>query len=143
MNEVVSRVKEILDNITDPNIKEPTGGWSAIQVLGHLLDSASNNHHRFVGYVAGQTFAAPGYNQDLSVERAHYQELEFSFLSSLWYNYNILTDHVVNNISEEEMPSLVKVGNSDEVTLEFLIADYYDHMKTHEKQLIRMTHAHG
>lgn len=31
----------------------PGGGWSRKQLLGHLIDSASNNHQRQIGFAGG------------------------------------------------------------------------------------------
>ena len=41
------------------------GGWTRKQVLGHLLDSATNNRQRFVRAATEGRFAGPNYAQDL------------------------------------------------------------------------------
>lgn len=40
------------------------GGWSRKQVLGHLIDSASNNHPRFVRSILQDSLDFPGYDQE-------------------------------------------------------------------------------
>src|SRR5216684_2725504 len=45
-----------------------SGGWSRKQVIGHLIDSASNNHQRFVRAALQPSLDFPGYDQDGSVQ---------------------------------------------------------------------------
>ena len=40
------------------------GKWSPKQVMGHLIDSAANNHQRFVRAQQTTTLEFPGYEQD-------------------------------------------------------------------------------
>jgi hypothetical protein len=50
LTDTIARTKRDLAMFTDPEAAEPaiSGGWSRKQVLGHLIDSACNNHQRFV-----------------------------------------------------------------------------------------------
>src|SRR5436853_69025 len=63
--------------------------WTKKEVIGHLIDSASNNHQRFVrGQIAdGQDF--PGYEQEKWVRLQEYQAARWGDLIDLWRAYNI------------------------------------------------------
>src|SRR3954465_12568178 len=75
--------------------------WTKKEVLGHLIDSASNNHQRFVrGQVAsGQDF--PGYEQEQWVRIQNYQAAGWNDLIDLWRAYNTHLLHVAGCMSEE------------------------------------------
>ena len=47
---VVESASESLRRIGDPeaSLRNAPGNWSKKEILGHLLNSAVNNHHRFV-----------------------------------------------------------------------------------------------
>jgi len=57
-----------------PEPAEKEGGWSIKEILGHLFDSAGNNHQRLLRYVKGGELKFPGYDQEEFVRRANYQE---------------------------------------------------------------------
>jgi hypothetical protein len=64
------------------------GGWSRKQVIGHLIDSASNNHQRFVLATLQPSLEFPGYDQDGSVRVQAIQEANWDVLVNLWTAYN-------------------------------------------------------
>jgi hypothetical protein len=106
------------------------GSWSPKQELGHLIDSAANNHMRFVVASIEGAYDGTGYTQDRWVEAHGYQDLPWPEIVEFWYRYNLLIEHVVARINEERMESRCVVGPSA-VTLRFLIDDYVRHMQHH------------
>src|SRR4051812_43092145 len=64
--------------------RPPGGGWCARQVIGHLIDSACNNHRRFVLGQSAETLRYDGYNQDDWVDRQHYDTAPWRDLVTLW-----------------------------------------------------------
>jgi hypothetical protein len=106
------------------------GSWSPKQELGHLIDSAANNHMRFVLASTEGAYEGPGYSQDRWVEAHGYQDLAWMEIVELWYRCNVLLVHLVERIAEERMESRCIVGSST-VTLRFLIEDYVLHMQHH------------
>jgi hypothetical protein len=106
------------------------GSWSPKQELGHLIDSAANNHMRFAVASIEGTYEGAGYTQDRWVEAHGYQDLAWTEIVELWYGYNLLLAHLVERIAEERMQSRCVVGASV-VTLRFLIVDYVRHMQHH------------
>src|SRR5258707_11286348 len=77
------------------------GGWSAQQILGHLIDSAANNHQRFVRAQFTDHLEFPGYDQEQWVLAQHYQAEPWPRLLDLWLAYNRHLAHVVSGISAE------------------------------------------
>lgn len=134
----VNGIHELFKTCPDPDKTEREGGWSIKQVVGHLLDSASNNHQRLVRYNAQGNLDFPGYDQETFVRRAHYEELEFEWLLSLWYSYNELLWHIVAHIPPEDLDSTITVGNRAAVTVKALVRDYLAHIEIHHRQVRRI-----
>jgi DinB superfamily len=106
------------------------GSWSPKQELGHLIDSAANNHMRFVVASIEGAYEGTGYTQDGWVEAHGYHDLAWPEIVELWYRYNLLLVHLIGRITEERLESRCVVG-SNAVTLRFLIEDYVLHMQHH------------
>jgi hypothetical protein len=106
------------------------GSWSRKEELGHLIDSATNNHIRFALAAIDGEFRGQGYAQDKWVEAHGYREMEWRALVDLWYHYNVLLAHLVDRIPEEKMDNRCVIG-WDVLTLGFVIKDYVLHMQHH------------
>jgi hypothetical protein len=116
-------------------IKPKPEKWSKKEILGHLIDSAANNHQRYVR--AAQNIAAdfPPYNQNRWVEVQGYNKLDWHGLIELFYYYNMHISHVIDLLPEEVLTNPVNIGKENSVTLEFVITDYLRHLKHHVEQL--------
>jgi hypothetical protein len=110
--------------------------WTMKEVLGHLIDSASNNHQRFVrGQLAsGQVF--PGYEQQQWVRVQHYQAARWQDLIDLWRAYNTHLLHVAACLPEEGRRATCRVGGGKEMTLAELFVDYVDHLEHHLRKML-------
>jgi len=111
------------------------GSWSRKEELGHLIDSATNNHIRFVLATIDGEFRGPGYAQDKWVEAHGYREITWRALVDLWYQYNVLLAQLVARIPEEHMGNRCVIGWGV-VTLRFVIEDYVVHMLHHLDHLL-------
>lgn len=111
------------------------GAWSPKEELGHLIDSATNNHIRFVLASIDGEFRGRGYAQDDWVAAHGYRDLGWRDLVDLWYGYNSLLAHVVERIPETHLENRCIVGSTD-VTLRFVIEDYVVHMHHHIDHLL-------
>jgi hypothetical protein len=110
--------------------------WSKKEVVGHLIDSASNNHQRFVrGQIAsGQDF--PRYEQEEWVRLQRYRSARWTDLIDLWRAYNKHLLHIAECMSEEGRRALCRVGGGAEVTLAALFVDYVDHLEHHLRKML-------
>jgi hypothetical protein len=113
------------------------GKWSAKEELGHLIDSAANNHIRFVGAAIGPEFRGPGYAQDEWVRLHGYRDMAWETIVSFWYQYNALLAALVARIPEDRLETPCFIGPGQAVPLRFVIEDYVLHMQHHIDQLLR------
>ncbi len=112
------------------------GKWSQKQIIGHLIDSASNNHQRFVRVQQTDGLQLPRYEQEFWVSSQHYQDESWSALLAFWNSYNQHLLHIIAQIPEEKLAHTVRVGEGEPVTLQFLIEDYVYHLQQHLQQLL-------
>ena len=111
------------------------GGWSRKQVIGHLIDSASNNHQRFVRAALQTSLDFPGYDQTGSVRVQAVQDADWQLLVALWAVYNRYLAHVIAQLPSSILETVCRIGPSDPVTLGFLATDYVVHLGHHLSQL--------
>ena len=75
------------------------GKWTPKEVIGHLIDSASNNHGRFVRAAISDEMVFPGYEQDQWVRTQRYNECPWMDLVSLWLGYNNHIARVIERVA--------------------------------------------
>ncbi len=120
--------------------------WAPIEILGHLIDSAANNHQRFVRAQFTADLVFSGYEQDGWVSSQKYREESWAEVIQLWNAYNLHLVHVVSVIPEEVLTksrsphtldqiAFKLVDKNDPATLEYLIRDYLVHLKHHLDQI--------
>jgi hypothetical protein len=126
-----------LDAISEADATKPRapGKWSPKQVIGHLIDSASNNHQRFVRGQQGTELLTPTYGQDHWVDCQGYVERPWRDLTSLWHAYNRHLAHVIERIPADRARIRCTVGGNQPVTLAFLAEDYVAHLRHHLAQV--------
>lgn len=110
--------------------------WSPKQELGHLIDSAANNHQRFVRAAIESEYTGPGYAQDAWVALHNYQNLPWETLVNFWFEYNQLLVELIGNIPPNKLPTQCAIASAEPVTLAFLIEDYVKHMQHHLDKIL-------
>lgn len=116
------------------NVARAPGKWTRKEILGHLVDSATNNHQRFVRVPLQADVALPGYQQNDWVSAQHYQDYDWSQLVSLWHLYNLHLLHIIKYIPSDKLQNTFSL-NGETLELEFVVRDYLRHMKHHLAQI--------
>jgi hypothetical protein len=111
------------------------GGWTRKQIVGHLLDSATNNRQRFVRAAADGSYAGPKYAQDAWVAAHGYAQQPWDTVLHWWEVEHEILAAVVDRIPDERLGARCIIGDDAPVTLRFLIEDYLSHQQWHLKQL--------
>lgn len=138
LEKIVCEVPERLSKVSEfeSSARPSPGKWSKKEILGHLIDSASNNHQRFVRAQESASLEFPGYTQNLWVEAQQYRSEPWNSLVSLWASFNAHLAHLVSNIPPSHWNKECKIGNNKPVTLRFLAEDYVRHMEHHLQQIL-------
>jgi hypothetical protein len=156
MKSVEERLREVVEAATPRLLALPepeaarapaAGKWSPKQVLGHLVDSASNNHQRFVRAQSTDDLVFPGYRQEEWVAAQRYQDAPWGELVALWRLFNLHLARVM-----EAAPLAVRqrprrrhnlhelawrpVPESEATTLEYFMRDYVGHLEHHLAQVL-------
>jgi DinB superfamily len=111
------------------------GKWTRKQIVGHLLDSATNNRQRFVRAAADGHYTGPRYAQDAWVSAHGYADQDWESLLRWWQVEHEILTAVVDRIPEERLDAECAVGDEAPVTLRFLIEDYLTHQRWHFAQM--------
>lgn len=116
------------------NARSAPGKWSKKEILGHLIDSAANNHQRFVRaqYETGVNIS---YDGDAWVKVQDYNDQDITTLLGLWLNYNLHLSHVIAKIPSGKYSAFFKADAKKPVTLEWVVNDYVRHLKHHLDQI--------
>jgi hypothetical protein len=121
--------------------------WRPIEILGHLVDSAANNHQRFVRAQFSDDLVFPDYEQDGWVRVQKYCDTSWHDLVQLWSSYNLHLQHVASVIPHDILTKARVKHNLDQIafnlddqsqatTLEDFIRDYVDHLRHHLNQIL-------
>ena len=139
LQETVEREFAQLCRLTeaDAAVKGSAPAWSKKEELGHLIDSAANNHVRFVRASLEPEFCGPTYQQNGWVDRHGYNDMPWDDIVEFWRRYNALLEAVVRRIPEDRMQTPCVIGESAPVTLRFLIDDYVLHIQHHLDHILR------
>ncbi len=152
---VIEKYRALLQTISDNTaaLKPNPLKWSKKELLGHLIDSAANNHQRFVRIQDKEDLIFEGYNQDFWVKISNYQNENWNNIISLWYNYNLHLAQIIGNIADEilyktrtshnlHQIAFKAIPEKEPTTLVYFIEDYIDHMKYHLDQIFEDSKKH-
>ena len=103
-------------------------------MIGHLIDSAANNHQRFVRAQEGDSYTGPGYSQDEWVAVQGYQDAPWDDLIVLWAAYNRHLARVIERIPDARRSTACTIGPDAPKTLGFVASDYVRHLRHHLAQ---------
>ena len=136
--ESILKVSDRLRGIDEraASVRPGPGKWSRKEILGHLIDSAANNHQRFVRLQFGQRLELPGYEQDGWVSVQHYQDRSWPEIIGMWETYNRHLAFVIRRLDPKCLGNRWRAPDGQDVDLEFIARDYLVHMRHHLEQIL-------
>jgi len=147
LRERVERAAQLLRAVPEAEAarRPAPGKWSKKEILGHLVDSASNNHQRFVRARFQDDLVFPGYEQDDWVAAEGWQERPWSETLELWRLFNLHLAHVIEHtpapVAERvhtrhnlHLRAWKKVEEGAPATLAWFMEDYLGHLEHHLAQ---------
>ncbi len=134
---IEERERKRLVEMKEQDVSRPVseGKWSKKEILGHLIDSASNNHQRIVRALLQDELEFPSYVQADWVRVQDYEDESWKLLVELWCACNLHLAHVIASAPPEKLAVTCRIGEGGAMKLEDLIGDYVRHMEHHLKQL--------
>lgn len=137
LRSVIIETSPRLMSLSEEFVSQPrvSGKWSRKEILGHLIDSACNNHRRFVKMQVQSGLMLDGYEQDDWVRLQHYQQESWQAVVTLWQAYNLHLAHVIEQIPTGSLANTCMLGGKT-LTLEFLVTDYLAHLEHHLTQIL-------
>ena len=110
------------------------------QIVGHMVDSASNNTHRIIHLQYNASpLIYPDYanlgNNDRWIAIQNYQNENWQNLVQLWKYSNLHIAHVIDNMNPEKLNNEWISALQQRVSLEAMILDYLSHFKLHLNEI--------
>jgi DinB family protein len=144
---IESELSVLNNNLTHK--KPAPNKWAANEILGHLIDSAINNHRRFVLMQIQDNLIFDGYNHNKWVELQNYIKRDWQDILDTWVTLNInliesleeikpeswakeFTNHSLHLIAWQPLPQ------SQPATMAYLVKDYFGHINHHLKQIYNL-----
>ena len=147
----IKKATPLLRNIGDEASRLPRrpGKWAPREVIGHLIDSASNNHQRFVRALFQDDLVFPGYDQDAWVTVQAYRDAPWTDLIELCMLFNSHIARLMEAIPEQQrrkerarhnldVLAWKTVPREQPATLDYFMADYVGHFKHHLNQVVKL-----
>jgi hypothetical protein len=134
---LLEHIPALLTNIREEefSFKPSPEKWSKKEILGHLIDSAANNHQRFIR-VQFEELPTIRYNQNEWNALSHYNEKNSTELIQFWILYNQHLVHIIQQMPDENLKRMCNSGEPGPVNLEWLVDDYVKHMEHHLRQIV-------
>ena len=135
VNQVVPELLKL--DRDEVKLKPAPGKWSKQEILGHLVDSAANNHQRFVRAAYQDAVNFTQYIPDEWVRIQNYNQADWYGLVTLWQGYNLHLSHVIKNLPVDSLTALCNIGKDEPVELGFVVTDYLRHLQHHMDQIVK------
>jgi hypothetical protein len=110
------------------------------QILGHLIDSASNNIHRYVHLQYRESpmefpnYASEG-NNDRWIAIQQYQTEDWQKMIRLWLYSNYHLIHIVRHINPEKLDNVWIAAPGRHISLKEMVIDYVRHLNLHLEEI--------
>jgi len=149
LNKIITNSVDKINAIgnQDFEYKASVSKWSKKEILGHLIDSAYNNHQRFLRANAQNNLVFQGYDQDEWVIKNNYQNRSRKDVLNTWITVNRHLGILIESLPNEVLTRQTQTHNFHKIcmnllkeketsTLSYLIWDYLFHIEYHLNQII-------
>ena len=135
INAAVDRWRALSEEIL--TFRPSEDAWSIKEIIGHLIDSASNNHQRFVRLQLVKRLTFPDYGPDNIhwVRIQNYQQRNWEELLALWRYFNIQLAHIIRTVQPDCLDHVWQLERQTGVALFDLMSDYLRHLENHLQQI--------
>ncbi|MEM9548174.1 MAG: DinB family protein [Bacteroidota bacterium] len=146
---IISKYQPLLESYPEEelNHKPLIDKWSKKEILGHLIDSAYNNHQRFMRAEKKGDLMFDGYDQVEWVTKNNYQERKSREIIGLFVSVNLHLAHLISTLKDEDLYQSTTDHNFNQIgmrpiqkgtssSLAYLIEDYIIHLEHHLKQIV-------
>jgi DinB superfamily len=137
LQELIDRLPARLQALPSEKVEHKPAplAWSAKEELGHLLDSAANNHQRIVRAQLEEHPAMPGYDGDAWVALHRYQSRDWRSLIERWTALNRQLLAAAEAAEDSAWSRTLTIADSAPLTLQFVFDDYIHHMLEHLRHM--------
>ena len=137
LQQLIDRLPARLQSLPSDKVesKPASDKWSAKEELGHLLDSAANNHQRIVRAQLEEHPALPGYDGDAWVALHQYQRRDWPSLIERWAALNRQLLAAAEAVPDWGWSRTLTIADSAPLTLQFVFDDYIHHMLEHLRHM--------
>jgi hypothetical protein len=131
-----------LTSLPEKTISEPRNSQhrNIKQILGHLIDSTSNNIHRVVHLqYQDSPFSFPNYatfgNNDRWIAIQNYEGEDWTIMIQLWRHSLLHFCHIINNVNGDKLENEWIAGPEKNITLHSMIVDFPRHLRLHLNEI--------
>lgn len=123
-----------LDTITN---KRNNQNRTIKQILGHLIDSAANNHQRIIRLQYNNKLDFPDYQQDndLWIALQDYQNADWITIIQFWKYYNLHMIQVITSVDQTKLDNSWVNFENNSVSLSQMIDGYLGHIDLHFNEI--------
>ena len=118
---------------TDPSlahVRLAADAWTLTEIVGHLVDSAANNHQRFARLISGNLEQFPPYEAKTFVTVQQYDGCDFAKMAKFWRQYNWMLMHIMRAIPATALENMWQRPDGKK-SLRTLIEGYFEHIQMH------------
>lgn len=109
----------------------PEEDWTIAELVSHLIDSAGNNHQRFIRLQLEPELIFPAYDAEQWRRASKARDIDYSLLVELWRLYNRYLIELIRRVDDGALAHCW-IKDGARLSLEFLVEDYFDHLLWHE-----------
>ena len=146
LNKVAGKIVQQIDCAVDRwrnlpqhslTVRPSEDAWSVKEIIGHLIDSASNNHQRFVRLQLADRLSFPDYGDENVnwVKIQNYQNQKWEELLNLWRYLNHHLARTIHSVDPSCLTHVWIVDADTRFTLFELMTDYLRHLELHLDQI--------